>query len=282
MEFYKYEAAGNDFVIVDIRGKRANWNRLAAAMCHRHFGIGADGLITVMKKDSRLYMRIFNADGSEAGVCGNGLRCFAKYVTDYGISSEKNLKIYTPSGLKKATIFRKNGRVNRVRVNMGKPGFKPEEIPVIIENGNKELDIKFPVNCSISVGSNRIGMDFISMGNPHAVHFSDGPVAEYALHIIGPEIETHRIFPQRTNFEIANIIDRGSIRARVWERGVGETLACGSGACAIGVAAIKKNLVNNEVDIVMPGGILNIAWKENDDVFMTGPVKEVFKGEWLK
>jgi diaminopimelate epimerase len=285
MNFYKYEAAGNDFIIIDARKEKGDWNKLAISMCDRHFGAGADGIITVdIQNSGNLFMRIFNADGSEAEVCGNGLRCFAKYVSDYSISNENDLKIFTPSGLKLATIFQNDdGKVNRVKVNMGMPKFAANEIPVVMGPGSSAVskhDIK--LLCStLKVGKEQLILNFVSMGNPHAVSFISEPVDKYDLAAIGPKIEHNPIFPQRTNFEIANVENKKTIKTRVWERGVGETLACGSGACAIGVAAIMNDLVENDVDIMMPGGKLEISWKEGGDVFLTGPVKQVYKGEWI-
>jgi diaminopimelate epimerase len=281
MKFFKYEAAGNDFVVIDARQEKADWNRLAVDMCHRHFGVGADGIITVdFQNGNNLFMRIFNADGSEAEVCGNGLRCFAKFVADHGISDSPELKIFTPSGIKLATVYKDEGKVNRVRVNMGMPRFCAAEIPVTADQGGKLLDIKGMLGYSLNVEKVVVDLNFVSLGNPHAVAFISSPVDEYNLANIGPKIEHNPIFPQKTNFEIANVIDKSTIKARVWERGVGETLACGSGACATGVAAIKRGLVDNNVDIIMPGGKLEISWKEGGDVYLTGPVKQVFQGDW--
>jgi diaminopimelate epimerase len=284
MNFYKYEAAGNDFIIIDARKEKNDWNELAGSMCDRHFGAGADGIITVdVQNTGNLFMRIFNADGTEAEVCGNGLRCFAKYVSDFGISNENDLKIFTPSGLKTATVFKKDGKVNRVKVNMGMPKFAANDIPVVLGPGSSVVakhDIK--LLCStLKVGEEQVSLNYVSMGNPHAVSFISLPVDTYNLSAIGPKIEHNLFFPQRTNFEIANVENKKTIKARVWERGVGETLACGSGACAIGVAAIMNDLVNNDVDIMMPGGKLEISWKEGGDVFLTGPVKQVYRGEWI-
>ena len=276
------QAAGNDFVIIDARKEKYDWNKLARNMCDRHFGVGADGLITVGKdNNSNLFMRIFNADGSEAEACGNGMRCFAKFVTDYGIASGRILKIKTISGIKTATVFKSNGKVNRVRVNMGSPEFKAEKIPVSIKNVKKSFDIMLPIEHSLNLDGNNINLSFVSMGNPHAITFIHGPVANFKLTEIGPKIEKHAIFPQKTNFEVARVVNRKAIESRVWERGVGETLACGSGACAIAVTAIKKGLVDNMVDIKMPGGKLEISWDSEGDIFLTGQAEEVFKGEWL-
>jgi diaminopimelate epimerase len=284
MNFYKYEAAGNDFVILDARKEKADWNKLALDMCRRHFGVGADGIITVdIQGGDNLFMRIFNADGSEAEVCGNGLRCFAKFVADEGISSSDELKIFTPSGIKLASVYKDNGKVNRVRVNMGMPKFKAEEIPVRTgDKSEKQLYIKDILNYSLKVGRTVVDLNFVSMGNPHAVAFISMPVDEYDMGAIGPKIEHNAIFPRKTNFEIANVINKKTIKVRVWERGVGETLACGSGACATGVAAINRDLVDNDVDIIMPGGKLEISWRQGEDVYLTGPVKRVFQGEWLR
>ncbi len=284
MIFHKFEAAGNDFIIIDARKNKAEWNRLAINMCHRHFGVGADGIILVdAREGNNLYMRIFNADGSEAEVCGNGLRCFAKYVSDEGIDSSDELQIFTPSGVKLARVYKENGKVERVRVNMGLPRFGVSEIPLDTGFTNwNEFYIKDMLYYPLKVGRAILDLNFISMGNPHAVAFISKTVDEYDLGDIGPRIENNELFPRKTNFEIANVIDRKTIKARVWERGVGETLACGSGACAIGVAAIQREIAENNVDIIMPGGKLEISWEPGGDVYLTGSVKKVFTGDWLK
>lgn len=284
MNFSKIQATGNDFVLLNIIRMERDWSDLARKMCHRHLGIGADGLITVNKKDSRLIMRIFNADGTEAEVCGNGLRCFAKYVIDYGIKKKPDMEIHTSSGIKYVHVYKSKGKVNRVKVNMGRPKFSAREIPVRINKGLEKsilLDIMSIIEQQVTAENEQLTLNLLSMGNPHAISYLNIPVEKYALDRIGPVIEYQNIFPQRINFEVARVIGRDIIEARVWERGVGETMACGSGACAIAVASILKGYVGNHVNIKMPGGMLYIDWDGKGDVFLTGEVKEVFVGKWL-
>ncbi len=298
MKFSKLQATGNDFILVDARNVKQDWAKLAQTMCHRHFGIGADGLILVQDSDiADLKMRIFNPDGSEAEVCGNGLRCFAKHVVEKGIyqpicHSERSeesrdpslvlrVTIETLSGVRKAKAYMSGNKVNRVEVNMGKPQFEPEQIPVtfttdVIASKAKQSPV---ISYKLTVDNYQLSVFVLSMGNPHAVSFLSQPIADFPLSKIGPEVERHPMFPQRTNFEIARVLTRGKIEARVWERGVGETLACGSGACAIAVAGQLLNYLENKVDIILPGGALTIFWDGVGEVLLSGPVEEVFSGE---
>lgn len=259
------------------------WTQLAQAMCQRRFGIGADGLILVQNSNtSDLKMRVFNPDGSEAEACGNGLRCFTKYVIEKGMVSRANLAIETLSGTRKAKAYVSATKVKRVDVNMGLPQFKPEQIPVTLTADaiTSEVMQSPVITYRLLVGSYQLLLFLLSMGNPHAVGFTSAPVAGFSLATIGPEIERHHLFPRRTNFEIARVIDRGKIEARVWERGVGETLACGSGACAIAVAAQLTGYVDDHIDITFPGGVLTVCWDRVGEVLLSGPVEEVFSGEY--
>lgn len=286
INFAKLQATGNDFILIDARNMDQDWHKLALDMCHRHFGVGADGLILLMSSNTADFeMKIINSDGSEAQVCGNGLRCFAKYVIDNGFFKGTNLMISTLAGIKSIQVFVSEGKVSRAKVNMGKPLFKAEEIPAIIEQnekGKNALELKPLIDYSINLDGKNIPLSFVSMGNPHAISFLTSSVAAFPLAEIGPKIEKHNIFPERINFEIARVLDRSKIEARVWERGVGETLACGSGACAIAVVARLKDYINEQVDIILPGGNLTISWDRVGEVYLTGPVEEVFRGEWLK
>ncbi len=278
MNFSKLQATGNDFILVDARKVDQNWAELAQATCQRHFGVGADGLILVQNsKVADLKMRIFNPDGSEAEACGNGLRCFAKYSIERGIVDKTNLTIETLPGIRKTKACVSRGKVNQVEVNMGTPQFQPEQIPIRVE-----VDIIPALNYPLEVEGEKLAVSLVSMGNPHAVSFIPKPVAGFPLAEIGPKVERHAIFPQRTNFEIARILSREKIEARVWERGVGETLACGSGACAIVVAARLLNYVDGKVDIMLPGGVLALSWDGIGEVLLSGPVEEVFTGEYLR
>jgi diaminopimelate epimerase len=289
MKFSKLQATGNDFILVDAltRPGGGDWGELARAMCGRHFGIGADGLILVQNATSAdLKMRLFNSDGSEAEVSGNGLRCFAKYAIEKGLigkmssragQSNRSLTIETLSGLRKVKAYMSRNKVNRVEVNMGLPRFQPEQIPVKIK-----VDIIPILDYPLVIDGKKLTLSLLSMGNPHAVSFLSRPVADFPLAEIGPKVERHPMFPQRTNFEVARVLSNGKIEARVWERGVGETLACGSGACAIAVAAQLLDYVNRQVDIILAGGTLTISWDRVGDVLLSGPVEEVFTGEWLE
>ncbi|MFO7996633.1 MAG: diaminopimelate epimerase [Dehalococcoidia bacterium] len=293
MRFWKMQATGNDFILIDTitRPSQRNWEELARAMCDRHFGIGADGLILVQQSTiADLKMRVFNADGSEAEVCGNGLGCFARYAIENGLIAKTSLRakrsnlslsIETLSGIRKAKACMSGNKVNRVEVNMGLPQFQPEQIPV-----KAEVDIPIASGPVLSyplvINGKKLILSLLSMGNPHAVTFLSLPVADFPLADIGPKVEEHPMFPQRTNFGVARVLSMRKIEARVWERGVGETLACGSAACAIAAAAQLLNYVDPRVDIILPGGILAVSWDRVGEVLLSGPVEAVFTGEWLE
>jgi diaminopimelate epimerase len=283
MKFTKLQATGNDFILLDARMNQ-DWPKLARDMCHRHHGIGADGLLLVMpSKAADLKMRMFNPDGSEAEICGNGLRCFAKYVIDRGIAAKQNLTVETIGGTKTIQASISQGKVKQAKINMGKPRFGTKDIPVTIhkqQKGRGEVDIKHILDYPLTIGRRKLTLSFVSMGNPHAVSFLSQPVAYFPLPEIGPQVENHLMFPERINFEIARVLNRSQIEARVWERGAGETLSCGSGACAIAVIARLKGYTDSEVDIMLPGGNLIINWDGVGEVYLSGPVEEVFTGEW--
>jgi len=269
IKFTKMQATGNDFVVIETNSNR-DWSKLAKAMCERRFGVGADGIILVMSsKNADIHMRMFNPDGSEAEACGNGTRCLARYAIDQGLVNSKEITIETLGGLRKARTVGKF-----IQVDMGEPIFKAELIPV--DDTCKKV-IDYPLN----IAASQLSLTCLSMGNPHAVLFIDKPVKNFPLEVIGPKVEHHPFFPKRVNFEIANVIDKNKIRARVWERGAGETLSCGTGACAIAVAAQLQKFCNKEIDIILPGGTLTIYWDGQGEVKLTGPAEQVFKGEWL-
>lgn len=286
MNFAKLQATGNDFIVIDARSLKQDWPRLARDMCHRRFGVGADGLILVMNSDNAdLKMRLFNPDGSEAEVSGNGLRCFAKYVVDRKIAPGPSLTVETLSGIRTIKASLSQSKVNHAKVNMGKPRFRAEDIPVLVDNPNSksdELDVKPITDYPLNIAGHKLKLSFVSMGNPHAVSFIAQKLSEFPLHEIGPQVEKHSIFPQRVNFEIARVVSQNKIEARVWERGVGETLSCGSGACAVAAIAMLKGYVGSEVDIILPGGNLTVSWDGMGEMYLNGPVEEVFTGEWLK
>jgi diaminopimelate epimerase len=274
MKFVKMQATGNDFILIDARSVERDWSELAKDMCQRHFGVGADGLILLLtSKVADLRMRMFNPDGSEAEACGNGLRCLAKYAVERGLAPARELKVETMAGIRAVSPKMEKGVVSSVRVAMGRPQFAPADIPV-------KLDITPIRDYAITVAGTKLKVDILSIGNPHTVSFVTEPVADFPLAKIGPEVETHPIFPSRTNFEVANAVSRQQIRARVWERGAGETLSCGTGACAIAVAAQLRGYVGSKVDIMLPGGTLTVEWDGIGEVYLIGPAEVVFEGEW--
>jgi len=279
MKFVKMHGTGNDFVLLRVQGDEQDWSRLAQAMCDRHYGIGADGLILVLpSSQADVGMRMFNPDGSEAEMCGNGLRCVVKYAVDEGLAQPRDgrISVETAVGVLAAQVFGKKGAVERVRVSMGVPRFAPQEIPVLAEGEPPLKDLP------LDIEGERLAVTCVSMGNPHAVHFIERPVAEFPLESIGPKVEHHPLFPQRVNFEVVRVLGRERMEARVWERGAGITLACGSGACAAVVAAQLHGLVGKRVDITLPGGGLTVEWDGAGECYLTGPAELVFEGEWTK
>ena len=288
MKFTKMQGAGNDYIHIDARSLDAtgfdqDWPQLSRKMSDRHFGIGGDGIILVMESDvADLKMRMFNADGSEGEMCGNGIRCFAKYAFDRGIVSQdgQRIKIETLAGIRTVNPAIREGRVTGARVAMGAPVLNPADIPVALDQGMSR-DTSGPVTgYPLRIDKTELSLTFVSMGNPHAVTFLPEPVGGYPLHDIGPKVEHHPIFPRRVNFEVVNLTETGRAHARVWERGSGETLACGTGACAIAVAARLQGLNDGPIDITLPGGTLTIEWDGQGEVYLEGPAEEVFSGEW--
>lgn len=270
MKFAKLQATGNDFILIE-GGEEHDWSSLAKAMCHRHFGIVADGLIVLLpSKVADLRMRLFNQDGSEAEACGNGLRCLARYAIARELVDARELAVETLGGMRKVRPYG-----NLIQVDMGKPKFKADKIPMFIE---EKLDII--LDYPVIVRGKKLLITCLSMGNPHAVCFLDEPIANFPLAELGPEVENNSLFPNRVNFEVANVLGRGKVRARVWERGVGETLSCGTGACAVAVAARLHDRVAGDVDIILPGGVLTVAWDGVGEVMLSGPAELVFQGEW--
>jgi diaminopimelate epimerase len=278
IQFTKMQGAGNDFVLVESQAER-DWSPLAVAMCDRHFGIGADGLLLVVPSAvADLRMRVFNSDGSEADACGNGLRCVVRYALHRGLvsSRSKTATVETMAGVRKAYLT--GGKKAVIQVGMGEPGFRAAHVPVKVSPGRADAG---PIkDYPLTIGSQQLRLNMVSMGNPHAVHFGNKPVADFPLREIGPKIENHDIFPRKTNFEVVRVIDRQHVEARVWERGVGETLACGSGACAIGVFGRLHDYTDNIVDIILPGGRLIVEWDGSGEVLLSGPAEIVFSGEY--
>lgn len=274
MKFTKMQGCGNDYVYVDCTKELINdIPETAIKVSDRHFGIGSDGLILIRPSDQADFMMdMYNNDGSRGKMCGNGIRCVAKYVYDHGLTEKKQLKIETLSGIKTLDLTVESGKVTQVTVDMGAPITKAIMIPVKSE---KEILIREP----ITVGGDNYEVTCISMGNPHAVVFVQDTAA-LPLETIGPKFEHHEMFPERVNTEFVRVIDRKHIQMRVWERGSGETLACGTGACASVMACILNGLTDHEVTVSLLGGELTIRYDENrNTVFMTGPAVKVFEGE---
>ncbi|SJZ33937.1 diaminopimelate epimerase [Trichlorobacter thiogenes] len=275
MKFTKMHGAGNDYVYVDcFKETMDNPAETAVKVSNRNFGIGSDGLILIMPSDKAdVRMRMFNSDGSESEMCGNGIRCVAKYAYDHGIVTKTEITAETGAGILTLQLFpNAANKVDRVRVNMGPPRLSREEIPMngtptpqVVAEELTVLDKTFKITC-------------VSMGNPHCIIYVDDvdnfPVATY-----GPLIENHQLFPRRTNVEFIQIISRAEVKQRTWERGAGETLACGTGASAVCVAGVLNNLTDRTVLNHLAGGDLELEWVENGPVFMTGPATEVFSGE---
>ena len=283
MKFTKMHGAGNDYIYIDARAMEENdWPRLSRLMSDRHFGIGGDGIILILESDvADLRMRMYNADGSEGEMCGNGIRCFAKYAIERGIVSPAadGIEVETLAGIRSVVPVYSGDRITGARVAMGKAGLNPDDLPVNLDSAQGYG--KGPVvNYPLTLGERDLNLTFVSMGNPHAVTFLEQPVSEFPLHTIGPVVEHHPMFPRRINFEVVNLSGPGQLTARVWERGSGETMACGTGACAIAVAARLLGLANGKVDITLPGGTLSVEWDGEGEVFMEGDAEEVFSGVW--
>jgi len=286
MKFTKMQGAGNDFILIEPGERNLDWPQLAIAMCDRHFGIGGDGLLLLLPSDKADFrMREFNADGSEAETCGNGLRCLVKYALDTGLanSEAQEISLETVAGINKAKIYKQGNKTVKIQIGMGKPKLRANDIPVEVgpSQGNS-VDITSVLNHSIHIDNKELLLNFVSMGNPHAIYFWQHPVSDFPLSQLGPKIEHHKIFPNRVNFEVANVINREQIEARVWERGVGETLACGSGACAVAVAAQLLGLIDEKVAIKLPGGVLDVEWDRSGEVLLSGSAEMVFTGEWTR
>lgn len=278
MNFVKAQATGNDFILIDARGLERDWPALAREMCRRRFGVGADGLLLVLPSQvAPLRLRMFNPDGTEAEACGNGLRCFARYAIENGLTNGPEFAVETMAG---ARMVRAQAGQN-VQVAMGSPVFTPAEIPVVVERRDPH-DESPVMDYPIAIEDKQLRVSCLSMGNPHAVCFLNEAVDAFPLAEVGPRVEHHPAFPNRVNFEVVNAVSRRELRARVWERGVGETLSCGTGACAVAVVSRLKDLSENPVDINLPGGTLTVAWDGAGEVLLSGPAELVFSGEWKK
>ena len=276
MKFTKWQGIGNDFVIVNgFQERIEDYPQKAIEICDRHFGIGADGLVIALPSEiADFRMRIFNSDGSEAEMCGNVTRCFARYVYENGLTTKTELSIETLAGIIRPKLIFEEGQIRAVCVDMGEPRLKRGEIPMI---GNAEEQA---VNLPLVVGNTTYDITCVSMGNPHCIIFTD-EVEELDLQALGRPIEIHPLFPRKTNVEFVKVIDRNTLRMRVWERGAGITLACGTGTCATVVAAVLNNKTEREVKVHLDGGDLFIEWRSDNHVYKTGPAVEVFRGEYL-
>lgn len=275
MEFTKMQGLGNDYVYVNcFKEKIENPSEMAVKVSNRHFGIGSDGLILIKPSEvADFEMEMYNADGSRGEMCGNGIRCVAKYVYDYGLTDKTSISVETLGGIKYLDLTVEHGKVTLVKVDMGTPILKPELIPIVAKG---ETVIDEP----IMVGGKEYHMTGVSMGNPHDVVFMDD-IKNLEIEKIGPLFENHERFPNRINTEFVNVIDRHTAQMRVWERGSGETLACGTGACAVAVACILNGLTENTVTVKLLGGDLQIEWdREKNTVYMTGPAEVSFDGVW--
>lgn len=278
LPFTKMHGIGNDFVMIDALNPRlaalsGEIQQQSEWLCDRKFGVGADGVILILPSDTADFrMRMFNPDGSEAEMCGNGIRCFAKFVYDKGLTRKTTLSVETGAGLLETQAQVAGGCVSLVTVDMGEARLKPNEIPVAID-GTESV-----VGTPLEVDGKTYAITCVSMGNPHCIVFVDD-VASFAVAQIGPKFEKHPIFPRRINTEFVQVLGPKEVRMRVWERGAGETLACGTGACATAVACALNGKTGREVTVHLAGGDLQIAWREDNHVMMTGPAATVFEGE---
>ena len=297
MRFTKMQGAGNDYVYVDVtKTSLEDPGRISRRISDRHFGIGSDGLILIGSSDKADFrMIMYNADGSEGSMCGNGIRCVGKYVYDHGLTDKTEITVETGSGIKTLTLYPENGKITRVRVDMGCPVFEPKKIPVdiahflsgpesemLLPRGTNPLtpDAKELINVPIMVDRYLYTVSALSIGNPHCVVFITHEPGDYKVTEVGPLFETHPAFPDRVNTEFVYIRDEHRIAMRVWERGANETLACGTGACACVVAGIKQEKLVSPVTVELLGGELEIEWAGGTSpVYMTGPAETVFEGE---
>jgi len=274
MKFTKMQGLGNDYVYVNcFQETIENPSEVAVKVSNRNFGVGSDGLILIRpSKVADFEMEMYNADGSRGEMCGNGIRCVGKYVYDYGLTDKTSISVETLGGMKHLDLKVEDGKVKQVKVDMGSPKLVPADIPILAD-GDSVID------APILVEGTEYRMTGVSMGNPHTVVYIDD-VQGLEIEKIGPKFEHHERFPKRINTEFAKVLDRNTVEMRVWERGSGETLACGTGACAVAVASILNGLTENKVTVKLLGGDLQIEWdRESNKVYMTGPAEVSFEGE---
>lgn len=273
MKFSKWHGCGNDFIYIDGRNLNIDYAEFAKKYCDRHFGIGADGVLALEDTDAAdAKMRIINPDGTEPEMCGNGIRCFARALYDFGIIKKDEFIVETGAGILTPKIIFENGKISGVRVDMGKPRLNAAEIPVV-GLGDGQV-----INKPIEVLGKTYNITCVSMGNPHAIVFVDD-IKKCDIENLGRHFETHKAFPNKTNTEFVEIIDRRHLRMRVWERGAAITLACGTGTCASVVAAALNDKAERQAEVTLDGGKLFIDWQEDGRVFMTGAAEFVFEGE---
>ena len=283
MKFTKMHGCGNDYVYVDCTKEVIpNISETAIRVSDRHFGIGSDGLILIKASDvADFEMDMYNADGSRGKMCGKGIRCVAKYVYDHGLTDKTTITVNTLSGIKTLKLTVEDGKVSKVRVDMGEPELIPAQVPVKasvlgLADDRREAIVAEP----LEIKGRSYDITCVSMGNPHCITFIGEDVRDFPLEEVGPVFEKHELFPERVNTEFINVIDKDHLRMRVWERGSGETLACGTGACAVAVASYLNGFTGRSVDIELLGGHLEVVYDEKTNhVFMTGPATEVFSGE---
>ena len=279
LPFMKLQGAGNDYIAIDGRGENYDWNKLSIAMSTPAFGIGSDGIVVVFDSNTAdIRMRIYNPDGTEAEISGNGIRLFTKFVIDKKIFIPKNnlIKIETGDGIKTVYPSLENGKVVSSKVEMGVPNFIASKIPISVPDINDSDIPKF----DMEILGNNLAITCLSIGNPHAVCIMESKVEEFPLVEVGKIVEKHKFFPNRINFEIVNVISRSKIRARIFERGAGETLSSGTGSTASASACRYNGLVDDRVEVILDGGNLNISWDENEMAILEGPSVEVFQGVW--
>ena len=275
-KFTKWQGCGNDFVLFDcLQDDIEDYASVARKVCDRHYGVGADGILVVLPSaQADFRMRIFNTDGSEAEMCGNGIRCFARYLYDFGLTKETRFTVETGAGILVPEIVLEGGKVKGIKVDMGEPHLLGEEIPVVGFDGSKVIDK------SMSVDGQEYHFTAVSMGNPHCVIFVDD-AENFPIYELGHKFEEHALFPKKTNTEFVEVKDRQHVRMRVWERGAAVTLACGTGSCATVVAGILNGKLDRDAatEVELDGGKLSIHWANDNHVFMTGPAELVFSGE---
>ena len=280
VEFTKLHGAGNDYIAIDGRGIDRDWGALSKAMSALAFGVGSDGIVLVQNSDiAQIRMRVYNPDGSEAEMSGNGIRLFSKFVVDrkFVLPEDNGLTVETGGGVRVVWPTMQDDKMVAAKVAMGEPTFIPAEIPVeLAAIGDLEILKDFPIRA----GGYDLKITCLAVGNPHAVVVMKDPVEDFPLTEVGPHVEHHELFPNRINFEIVNVINRSKIRARIFERGAGETMSSGTGSTAAASVARAHGLVDNTVDVIVDGGILRISWDETGQAYLEGPAVEVFSGVW--